>query len=253
MNHNIDKLFKNKLGESQIAPSSEAWNKLQVQLKGKQKRKYVFFYKVASVFLLFLISLYAFFTLNDITNILTSGVNTVADKEAIKETKEIENQNNSTLIEDATPSKLVEIDPKNFNEKQLAENKILKKEIVDHKAEEREIIEKSEITKEIVNTIKIITIDPEILPDTDILVAGSESDNHQKIEEQQPPAITITYKKGRSNNETATKIAAVENENTALKKFLKLAKDIKFSEVSLADIRDSKEDLMNLEITKMKN
>ncbi|MDQ3535133.1 MAG: hypothetical protein M3421_05850 [Bacteroidota bacterium] len=255
MNHKLDKLFKGKLAEQEVTPSPLVWNKLHAELKRKKKHKFLLFYKVAAILLLLFISTITIISINNNTNPNISGKGEITENAPALDSKKGLSENMLSVPQKEDEISKIEESLRDLDALHLSENKdqgiIIK--------QKKQISSQQTTIKEKVKE-HIPPFDLETLPESeDLLLADKESIIQKNGNEQQvSTVITITYKRGVKSNEI---IAAntpdsdqniSEKEKTALKRILNLAREIK-SEISLAELRDSKEDLFALEIIKQKN
>lgn len=240
MTKKIDQIFRNKLGNRQAAPPPDAWSRLHSQLKTEKKNKSAIYFKAAAVILLLFCSALAFYHYQDKQSVQSGmesadaltqpGQNGLEAQKALAKLEELasENDRKEESIKDpvfSAPTTHIADLPKSTNN-----NK--------QKIQETVPMEK--------------TPQIEILTALETLLAEAEKPTSEGSNKKEFQGVTITYIKGGVQENLATATGPVEKEDkSALKKFLKVAQEIKNTDISLAEIRDSKEDIFALKIEKL--
>ena len=223
MNNRIDQLFKEKLGEHKVAPSAEAWEKVQAGLVKKNKR--VIVWRLAAVLALFGASVGAwYFTLEDrsdsVNQLTQTNEVTQPEKKDIKEPIRSGEQDVKPAISQAT---------KKTTQKNNIPHKENSKEVAD-RTEENSVVDQRVIEDPIVTEQVLIT---------------------QTTKPEKPIVIEFTL-------EAVTKPPVKEvvqnnqEENSGLKKILDAAIDMKNGDSDLGIIRDTKNQLFALDFRKDK-
>ncbi len=235
MNHKIDKLFKDKLAMRQAPPPPAAWERLQGQLQEKKQNKFVFWYKIAAVIILLFCSFLAVFQFqrggaatyqqaNDMTNIL----NELPEPENVL--AKVETLAGKSLDDkDVVPVKEGFAAGGNQSEIQAVKTSVPEK------------FPKNELAESVVSPIE-----PDLKPEN--MVAEMTVAKELVEKSSGNKGVTIIYKK--SANTHAIAAASHEEKDSGLKKFLRFAKEVKNADISLAELRDTKEDIFALEVAK---
>ncbi|MDQ3395906.1 MAG: hypothetical protein M3512_17620 [Bacteroidota bacterium] len=245
MNNNIDKLFKGKLKGHEVAPSPAAWQNLQGKLNQKKKNRYFLYYKIAAAVLLVLIPAFAYISLVN-QNDTGKSVDLVIVK-AEKPDRYTSDNNAPKPNQD----KMIATVPTLNDEKEGLKNKVVLEKVKKlkkiAKSSNEQFISKTEIT-----TKTDFNIESQLNLNGDALVINEDPIPKTNDVEEPLPKITITYKKG-TEKEMMTEATPKEGDGNTIRKILRMAKEIKNSEITLHDIRKTKEELFALEIIKNKN
>lgn len=223
MNNRIDQLFKEKLGEHKVAPSAEAWEKVQAGLVKKNKR--VIVWRLAAVLALFGASVGAwYFNLEDghgRTNQLTQ-TNEVTQPE--NKTNE---QPKEFVVQEVKPA-IAKATKKSNWKNNIPYNETTEKQ-VDH-TNENTAVNQQLVEEQVIAEPVLIT---------------------QTTKQEKPIVIEFTL-------ETVTKplvkevVQNSQEENSGLKKILEAAIDMKNGDSDLGIIRDTKNQLFALDFRKDK-
>jgi hypothetical protein len=233
---NVDNLFKQKFEEWESAPGSRAWQGLESELKKKKRKKLYFRLAVAaSILLLFSFSILFLQQLdsNDQPS-LTEGTMSKEDSQGN------ENNDNKTLLsEEAEVSKQeIEVVSKPQEELLPNENKETETNVIAKPLPSPSLAVIEELPEKQEETI-IPVNEPQINE-----MIASEEVSHPEEEGRAFPPITIEYR-------SSGKVARNAPENTEKKGIVKqiqvLVKEVKDTDISLARLRDAKDDFLAFE------
>lgn len=225
MNNRIDQLFKGKLIEHKIAPSAEAWEKVQAGIS--KKNKLVIVWRMAAVLVLLGVSVGTWYFLSvDETGKAgqLSQINEVIKTEIETTEKAPETITKSVKPNIAKTNKIV-------TEKNESKN-------VDHSIES--------IKDTMDNTVTQGYESKNALPDDRVFTETTLITQTEK-----PIVIEFTLEAVAKTPVTEVAMAS-EEENTGLRKILETARDVKNGDSDLGIIRDTKNQLFALDFRKDK-
>jgi len=227
MENRIDQLFKEKLGEHKIAPSAEAWAKVQSGLT--KKNKVVIVWRMAAALVLFGAGVGAWYLLN-IGD--ARRLNQLSQtNEVIKPEKEVSEKTTESITQSMKSTSDQNAKTVIKGNKTASRNRVEK---VDNTTE-TVVIKNNELEKLMEGNL--ITTEP-------ILIT-------QTAKTEKPIVIEFTL-------EAVTKapmeevVQVVVEENSGLKKILEAARDVKNGDSDLGIIRDTKNQLFALDFRKEK-
>jgi len=231
MNNNVDKLFKEKLGEHSLPPSAQAWEKVEAHLT--KKNKGIVWFRVAAI--LALLSLFTFVLLK---NGREEGIKQMATQHPVKAEKE------------KTPASITKEEP--AKEEPVLAQQAIKKE--DHTVADQK---KQPITQHEPLIAKTNAEQPAALPEEkqmEVPVIATEATVAQAAPQK---SIKLTFslpalKETESPQAmVAATTAAPEEKKTTLQKAVEKANEIRTGDV-LRSLRDAKNDLFAWEFKKDK-
>jgi len=227
MENRIDQVFKDKLSEHKIAPTPEAWEKVNAGLSKKSKLAIV--WRMAAVLALSGVCIGAWY-------FLTSNETT--------ETKLLTNTEDSTKTDTSVNETAAESVPANVNSTQAQVNKKITTKIktpIDHlQTKSDKAIENEELKTHEIETI---------LPEQAIAVELTSITQTTKPEK--PIVIEFTLE-SIAKSPVAQVAQVKEEENTGLKKIIEAARDMKNGDTDMSSIRDTKNQLFALGFKKDK-
>jgi len=232
MSNRIDQFFKDALSEHKVAPSAEAWTKVQSGIT--KKNKLIIVWRMAAAFLLMGALMGTWYFSNSDHEINTQAMLTEVKEvttpeldikgEPIESAHEIP-QNN--LIQSAKPESQKDRNKYRVQTK-TDKNSLAETNSMDH----RESANQEEES--------MITENPVLIAQT---VQTTEADKPLVIEFTLSPIV----------HEPTTEVAQNDSESTsALKKILETARDVKNGESDLGIIRDAKNQLLAFDFKKDK-
>ncbi len=219
MGNRIDQLFKGKLEEYKIAPSAQAWKKVQAGLSKKNKMLIV--WQLAAAFILF--------------GLLTGAWNYFRDEDKVQPTQ---------LTESITTPEIKSMqEPIN----QIAKSTMPEKKIT--RAKNRKI--KNDRSKEVQQpTTENLAIDVSIQNQvTDNVIMTEPLTVDQTLKPEKPLVIEFTLQ--TISTEPAQEVEVATEEIFGLKKILDVARDVKNGDTDLG-IRDAKNQLFAFDFKKDK-
>ena len=227
MSNRIDQLFKEKLSDHKVAPSAEAWTKVQTGLS--KKNKFLIVWRMAAVFALFgaLISTW-YYLRNDETITSTQ----LAEKKEITIPPKVVIEKRSELVTEGAKTTIAQT-PKSESGKRRNE--------------------KSEVKKQIENsTYQNIAVENELQKKVEDKAMVAEEDLIALSVKKEKP-IVIEFTLESISKEPIIEVAQTnEAESSGLKKILETALDVKNGDSDLGIIRDAKNQLFALDFKKDK-
>lgn len=263
-NENIDNIFRDKLAQKEILPPTKAWNKLDNAIKEDQKR--VWYHYAAAAAILLIIS---FIGGNHFYNQSETSANTaISNSRAVEplpykriETEPVEDLSAKIT---STPDKLFKanLEPANTETSTIVTNNesdALKPRVV-RVVKEIEKVNNDPIKKK----TELVASNLQAEKPEDMNLASLKEEKTDVHESKKSPTVTIVYLRKKSTTQdseplmakeenipTASVIASANDhveKDSKLKKLFKTAKDIKEGELSLTDVRNIKEDILNMKI-----
>ncbi len=229
MSNRIDQLFKDTLSEHKVAPSAEAWKKVQSGLS--KKNKLVIIWRIAAVFVLLgaIISTWYFLNNNEAipTNQLTEKIEIdmpqkgVIDKE--KAVDSVVRNTNSTTAQVTKPE----------NRKKRTPNSVIKRELQNTINHPVALTDNEPLKQVEENTV---VTEPVLIAET--------------VKPEKPIVIEFTLEP--ISTKPTVEVAQTIDENSGLKKILETALDVKNGDSDLSIIRDAKNQLFALDFRKDK-
>ncbi len=227
MSNRIDQLFKEKLSDHKVAPSAEAWTKVQTGLS--KKNKFLIVWRMAAVFALFgaLISTW-YYLRNDETITSTQ----LAEKKEITIPPKVVIEKRSEIVTESAKTTIAQT-PKPENGKRRNEKSKVKKQI--ENSTSQNIALENELQKQVEDKAMVAEED---------LIALS-------VKKEKPIVIEFTLES--ISKEPIIEVAQTnEAESSGLKKILETALDVKNGDSDLGIIRDAKNQLFALDFKKDK-
>lgn len=220
----VDKLFKNKLDDHQLAPSPKAWDALERKLS--KKNKTIIWLRVAAVLALATVLTFALLRWNttEPAQTLTEATTPVKQQDATEQ-KALEQEPNLAPDENVQAPNVVR--PKRSLKQSIPAKENLVAQVVD-----------SEPAQLAVKEITVETPD-EVLP-----VVSTE---------KKPVVIVYTLPTRVAREPQAQVVAATEDEQKGIQKIWEAAKEVKNSDNPWGDLREAKNELFALEFRKDKN
>ena len=230
MNNNVDKFFKEKLGEHSLPPSAQAWEKVEAHLT--KKNRGIVWFRIAAV--LALLSLFTFVMLK---NGREEGVHQMATRQPAKAEKE------------KTPAAITKEEP--AKEEPVLAQQAIKKE--DHTVADQK---EQPIAQHEPLIVKTNAEQPAALPEEkqmEVPVIATEATMAQAAPQK---SIKLTFslpalKEPESPQAMVAATAAPEEKKTTLQKAVEKANEIRTGDV-LGSLRDAKNDLFAWEFKKDK-
>lgn len=229
MSNRIDQLFKEKLSDHKVAPSAEAWMKVQSGLV--KKNKLVIVWRMAAVLVLFgaLIGTWYFVSTDD-----TIAPHQLAKKKEIfSPEKEAIKKPVESVVESTKPN--LAQTPKSEKKKKRTPDNEIKKETQN------------------ANTENVVTADNEIQKQVEEVMVLTEPILTTQASTQDKPIVIEFTLESTSTNPKIEVAQTMEEENSGLKKIIKTARDLKNGDSDLSVIRDAKNQLLALDFTKDKS
>lgn len=259
-NENIDKIFRDKLAQKEILPPTKAWSKLDNAIKEDQNRLWYHYAAAAAILLII-----SFIGGNHFYNQSETSTDTVISSNENVEPlpyMEIETEPVDDLSAKVTSSPdesfHANLEPAHTETSTIATNS--ESDAKPNVVKETERVNIDRIKK---NTDLIASNVPAEEPE-DMNLASLKDEKTDVQESKKSPTVTIVYlRKKATTQDSEPLIAKEENVPTAsavasakdhvekdskLKKLFKTAKDIKEGELSLTDVRNIKEDILNMKI-----
>jgi hypothetical protein len=249
--NNIDKIFQKKLLGKETLPSRQAWSKLENKLHHKRK-KIVLFRYAAAITLLALTTFGIWLQKSEIIypndhpdKGRKGQIQILAQDVPIK--KEAENMVDTWNSGKSEKNLIATIEPKNEEKK----NESVPTESL--KNQPKVTIKSEQRTNTLANTeLPDINADHTLLVTDEVIPGPKEvlEKTEENIENNIYPKVTITFVRGVSS--ATNEIALITNDNepaeqeSKLKKLIQSAKELKLSDVNLAEIRETKDELFNL-------
>ncbi|MEY4930929.1 MAG: hypothetical protein RI909_1653 [Bacteroidota bacterium] len=228
MSNRIDQLFKEKLSDHKVAPSAEAWMKVQSGLS--KKNKLVIVWRMAAVFVLFGAFIGTWYFLNHDNTINTPQL--TEKSEIITPENDVIEKPIKPLKESAKPN--IAQTPKSERKKKEIQSHEIKKELQNSVAE-NSVTNNQELQKQ---AEEVTIAEP-------VLVAQAE------IKEK---PIVIEFTLEPITKEAPVAVAqTLEEDNSGLKKIWDAARDVKNGDSDLSIIRDAKNQLFALDFRKDKS
>jgi hypothetical protein len=251
MNKNkLDKLFYHKLSGKETIPPPQAWMKLNEKVKQKRNKVILYRYAASVIFLLSFSAVIIILKLNDpisgnlIVNNNERQTNKVIKEFPLSEPNNILEENNSgtLIIESKDQLSAKELENHNKNIKATILSPSINNSTDSKKIHKDQVIFFSESDN---IKLKEITLEDEELHKVMIEKVAEDQENLSSY-----PKVTITFKRGTYSEATDNALASIKKEpadqESRLKKFIQTAKELKLSEVNLAEIRETKDELFNL-------
>jgi hypothetical protein len=235
--NNLDQLFRDKLSTHQKTPAPAAWEKLESRLDKKRRSTYPWWIGIAATVSLLIIGGLLIYK----GNFITSNEGQLANQ------NQISNVDNS-IASNETPI-INETIPVHHNEEHIPEIEAI---TIKENTVSTKLIAKSTGRTETKFTIEVPQIDTKILEfepaDQDPMLAQNSEKLHQQInsslEETQKYQVVIIYKPSVDQKVIfGTDEEEEEVEKSKLKKFFNKA------DISLAKLRDAKEDLFAIDFS----
>lgn len=221
----IDELFKNKLANHQVAPSADAWQKVEA---GLTKKNSAWVWRLAAAFLLFgLLSgvWYLWNTNSEVQPELVQQPNTPQKENTVPVQPEEQKQN--LVAEAETKSESVTQPKKKTNKTNTSASK-KETQPEEEKAEEPQVV----------------------LTQTEVLVAENKTETATA---RKPIVIEFTLEPMPATvTEPAVVLASADDDKSGLQKILEKARDIKNGDSELGSLRDAKNELFALDFRKDK-
>lgn len=227
MSNRIDQLFKEKLSDHKVAPSAEAWMKVQSGLV--KKNKLVIVWRMAAVLVLFGALIGTWYFLSPDETITTPQL---TDKKEIVAPENDVIEKTIEPIQESIKSGIAQTSKSESKKKEIPNDEI-KKEIQNSVAENI-VTNNQELPKQV----------EEVAIAKPVLVAQTE-----RIEK--PIVIEFTLEPIIQETTVAT-TQTLEEDNSGLKKILDAARDVKNGDSDLS-IRDAKNQLFALDFRKDKS
>lgn len=222
--NSVDKLFKSKLDDHQLAPGPKAWEKLERNLS--KKNNAVIWLRVAAVLALAGVLTFALLRWN-----LTESPETLTKVNEPVEQKQT--PENKTSEPDLTAVPLKKIETPKVATKKPSIKKALQSENLVAQAEQP-VTAPTEMPESAVETPQEVTL---------------------PVQPSEKKAIVIVYSlPTRTTKESAEPVvAATEDEQKGIQKIWEAAKEVKNSDNPWGDLREAKNELFALEFRKDKN
>ncbi|CAN5185380.1 hypothetical protein BH23BAC1_BH23BAC1_36230 [soil metagenome] len=242
--NNIDKLFQNKLLGKETLPPPQAWLKLENKLHHKRK-KFILIRYAAAITLLVLTTIGVWISKSEI---IYSGDHSDNSNQVQNLAQDVPFQKETEIIVDSVKSGkseenlLVTIEPK-VEKKKIKPLKELKKELTVSFTSDQSIKALTATESPVIHMDIPLVVSDEIITESKEVVKRTEETNIY-------PKVTITFVRGASS--VTNDLALVKNvkepadQDSKLKKLIQSAKDLKLSDVNLAEIRETKDELFNL-------
>lgn len=216
----IDELFKNKLANHPVAPSADAWQKVEA---GLTKKNNAWVWRLAAALVLFGLVSGAWYMWSK---------NTEAQPE---------------LVQQPVPAPQKEIpvavQPEEEKQNLVAETKTE----LQPKQKKKSTITQSETEKE--ETEKVIP-EPKVVIQPEVLITENKTESTPA---RKPIVIEFTLDAMPVNmTEPAIAVASADDDKSGLQKILEKARDIKNGESELGSLRDAKNELFALDFKKDK-
>lgn len=219
----IDELFKNKLANHQVAPSADAWQKVEA---GLTKKNNVWVWRLAAAFVLFGLLSGAWYLWN---------TNSEAQPELVQQPNTPQKENTVPVQPEEQKQNLVaEVKPKPEQSK---------KKTTKTNASET----KKETQPEKVEKVKVE--EPQVLSQTEVLVAENKTETATT---RKPIVIEFTLEPMPAVTEPPVVLASADDDKSGLQKILEKARDIKNGDSELGSLRDAKNELFALDFRKDK-
>jgi cell division protein FtsN len=216
----IDELFKNKLANHPVAPSADAWQKVEA---GLLKKNSAWVWRLAAALVLFGLVSGAWYLWTKNTEVKPELVQQpVPSQKEIPAIVQPEEQKQNLVAETKT-------------ETQSKQNK-------------KSTFIKSEKKKE--ETEKVDNVKPEVTIQPEVLITENKT---EPTPARKPIVIEFTLDAMPINmTEPAVAVASVDNDKSGLQKILEKARDLKNGESELGSLRDAKNELFALDFRKDK-
>lgn len=244
--HKIDNLFKKKLSKHTIAPSSDAWAKMESALEQPAKKPVWLYYRIAAAVLLLFISVIVFYQFQKTE--MEQLVEVPMENSNLEAQANILEKENKTVPQNADGNK--KLNDKNSKE---TKNEVLKAPRII-----KNLVAKQTITKEPIETqedkVPIISQPIEnnfIAMEDKVNIENKEFKVKNVVlpkqeEKKSRPKVKIIYKRGKS---PAPQALLAKNDTTSKKKFnfnkiIDVTKHITSGDL-IADMRDAKDDFFS--------
>jgi hypothetical protein len=220
----IDELFKNKLANHQVAPSADAWQKVEA---GLTKKNNAWVWRLAAAFVLFGLLSGAWYWWN---------TNSEAQPELVQQPNTPQKEN-TVPVQPEEQNLVAEAEIK--SELQQSKKKTTKTNASETKKETQpEKVEKVKVEE------------PQVLSQTEVLVAENKT---EPAPARKPIVIEFTLEPMPVNvAEPAVALANADDDKSGLQKILEKARDIKNGDSELGSLRDAKNELFAFEFRKDK-
>jgi hypothetical protein len=224
--NSVDKLFKSKLEDHQLAPSTKAWEKLESNLS--KKNRTIIWFRMAAVLALMGMLTVAVLNWNssDENSPLTTTDQPVEGKE-IEQKPPLPEKKNEELIKPGIEQ---------TNKKKPIPTQLMTKPTENLAASEQvtEVVKKEELIDTSVASLKEEAIEP-------------------FAEEKKAIVLVYSLPTLPAKQTATTEVAQVEVEQTGIQKIWEAAKDVKNSDNPWGDLREVKNELLALDFKKDKN
>jgi hypothetical protein len=229
MSSRIDQLFKNKLSDHSLAPSEDAWAKVQNGLS--KKSNVVIYWRAAAVFALIALLISAWYMLTRTIEIPMQQISKTENKE-IQDSPVVPSVEEKESSATANPVS----QPNNTTRRLIAKTE---KPTED---KENETIKENKTEQVIENSPQTITIETE------------QALTIAEVKQEKPIVIEFTLPTITNSTTAEATLAQSETEkNTGIMKFLETARDVKNGEAEFgSSLRDFKNELFALDFKKDK-
>ncbi|MDN5201105.1 hypothetical protein QQ008_07025 [Fulvivirgaceae bacterium BMA10] len=278
--HEMDELFREKLGGLELTPRAQAWDKLDTKLNKKQKKGMFVLWKVAAALLVLLVVSFLIFQMKTSTEevidpiVQNDGIknedqviesldtidpinknnNQNAIAQEIKEEEKTEDQITDIAKGDRKENQVNTIAANTQNNKQKQSNSfnIESTDVIAANDEKVKNEENEAVMKLEVEPIDKIDIKNSLIVDNNNIATPDIIKTEQKIGAELPN-ISITFKKTTPKSDGDLAVADQKKDRRfKLKSVLNFAKDIKNGEVGLSNLREAKDELLAFDINAKK-
>lgn len=222
----IDELFKNKLANHQVAPSADAWQKVEA---GLTKKNNAWVWRLAAAFVLFGLLSGAWYLWN---------TNSEAQPELVQQPSTPQKENTVLVQPEEQKQNLVaEVETK--SESEQTKKKTTKTNTSETKKETQpEKAEKENVEESVV-----------VISQTEVSVAENKT---EPAPARKPIVIEFTLEPMPAVTEPPVVLASADDDKSGLQKILEKARDIKNGDSELGSLRDAKNELFALDFRKDK-
>lgn len=254
--NNIDKLFKTKLDTHEVAPSAEAWQKLNGHLSQSRNNKRVIWMSIAASVALIIVAVVYFkidAPIEDKPQIAETSPQVIIDKKV--DSIITTNKDQQIVIESKTENTQEEVheDKDNTFKEVNHDNLLAQKALIMIKVgeENKEVVQQHETIEpsddaSTINTHEVKATTNLIEENKTLLAVNDEQKKHTKnssvkIVYNLQPVVKIdsSILKDKSTN--------IDSKSGVLGKIVAFAKNAKASDVSLGQLRSAKDNLLNLD------
>ncbi len=255
-NKKIDNLFRNKLILHEVAPSANAWSKLEDKMTPK-KSGYMVYWRVAAVLILLITSVFVLYDFNGGETIVAT---TEEKNPKESEVKDIENEiiNNDSEIQladteyiEEKKKEAIEDIPKQVIKRSTThlavKRQIKKQQTIDFSTpkEQQELMADNGVVKEGVLTKEDALKLTEKIEDDKTVAVVKNAQGVQNKSYDFGPKVVITFKKDKVEKKEA--IAGIKDDKNKkrklFRKVLNFAKEIRAKNIGIASIREAKDEL----------